>query len=160
MNDRTLADIFCSPGSTRTTSKQKKRERESERDRIGQKCVPLTHVHTFLCIAEILMWKKAVGLLEDCVEGCREQAGGFIEDKQEGAWNLHECYTNRECDISNQTFSPFSAEKDNRNLCFCSSMSGWVDNDTQCAVVNAEQSLGKTKPWHSEVRKSIFKYMV
>lgn len=66
MNDRTLADIFCSPGSTHT--------RFGKKDRIGQKCVPL---NTFICIAEILMWKKAFGLLKGCVEGIREKAGGF-----------------------------------------------------------------------------------
>lgn len=65
--------------------------KKKKKDRIGQKCVPQTHVHTFLCIAEILMWKKAVGLLKDCVKGSREQAGGFIEDRQEGTWNLHQC---------------------------------------------------------------------
>lgn len=44
MNDRSLVNIFCSPGSTHTRSMKKKEER------IGQKCVPLTHVRTHISL--------------------------------------------------------------------------------------------------------------
>lgn len=53
---------------------------QEKKDRIGQKCVSQTHVHTVLRIAKILMWKKAVKRL--CLAGRRlylGQAGRHLE---------------------------------------------------------------------------------
>lgn len=89
MNDRTLADIFVAlvPHIPQV----------SQKDRTVQKCVPLTHVHTFsflfFCITEFLIWKKGCWSVKTVSRGAgsEEQAGGFIRDKQEGTWNLHQC---------------------------------------------------------------------
>lgn len=59
-----LRTFFCSPGSTRTPSIQKRKKKKELAKGVSPEHM---YVHTFLCIAEILMWKKAVGLLKDCV---------------------------------------------------------------------------------------------
>lgn len=79
-----LRTFFCSPGSTHTPSIQKRKKKKELAKGVSPEHM---YVHTFLCIAEILMWKKAVGLLKDCVW----QTFFFIEDRREGTLNSHQC---------------------------------------------------------------------
>lgn len=79
-----LRTFFCSPGSTRTPSIQKRKKKIELAKGVSPEHM---YVHTFLCIAEILMWKKAVGLFKDCVW----QTFFFIEDRREGTLNSHQC---------------------------------------------------------------------
>ncbi len=60
------------------------------------------------------------------------------------------------CDISNKTFLWYSAvESRQQTFMFCNSVSGWVDNDTQCALVNAEQFLENRDPFAPSSEKAL-----
>lgn len=94
-------------------------------------------VHTFLCIAEIFMWKRAVGLLKKLF-----LTGGRFYRGQAGR-HSENCINVKQIKMWFFQTRPFHHillwSEDNKHLCFAiQCLSGWIII-SHCALVNAEQ---------------------